>query len=146
MKLNKKLLRNKRGFTLIEVLIVLVILAILAGLAIPIYSSQVSRSYRAEALSNIGQIRSALSYFYSMNGSTYASAGWGTPLSATAIGMLDPGVAGNVGGQTPHFTYSLGTPTSVGYTITAVVTGVSTALNGKTVVFTQSAESGSTLT
>ncbi len=42
--------KNKKGFTLLEILIVLVILAVLAGLAIPAYQSAVEKSRAQEAV------------------------------------------------------------------------------------------------
>ena len=42
-------MRKKRGFTLIELMIVVVVIAILAGLALSGYQNQVRKSRRAEA-------------------------------------------------------------------------------------------------
>ncbi len=52
--------RKKRGFTLIEILIVVVILAILAAMILPRMIMQTENGYIAEAQQNLGAIRSAM--------------------------------------------------------------------------------------
>jgi prepilin-type N-terminal cleavage/methylation domain-containing protein len=51
--------QRKRDFTLLELMMVVVILAILAGAAVPIYRSMVSRSYEAEILAALGEVKRA---------------------------------------------------------------------------------------
>ncbi len=52
-------MRRRKAFTLIELMIVVVIVAILAASAYPIYRSVVSRAYEAEVLSGISLFRTA---------------------------------------------------------------------------------------
>jgi prepilin-type N-terminal cleavage/methylation domain-containing protein len=52
-------MRGKRGFTLIEVLIVVIILGILATLAIPQFTNMVRRARLAEAWTGLGAVRTA---------------------------------------------------------------------------------------
>ena len=49
----KKTLRNKKGFTLAELLIVVAIIAVLVAIAIPIFSSQLEKSREAVDAANI---------------------------------------------------------------------------------------------
>lgn len=49
----KKTLRNKKGFTLAELLIVVAIIAVLVAIAIPIFTSQLEKSRDSVTLSNI---------------------------------------------------------------------------------------------
>lgn len=42
-----------RGFTLIELMVTIAILAIIAAIAVPIYSSQVEKARRADAVSSL---------------------------------------------------------------------------------------------
>ncbi len=52
-------MQGKRGFTLIEVLIVVIILGILATIAIPQFTSMVKRARLAEAWTGLGAVRTA---------------------------------------------------------------------------------------
>lgn len=54
----------KKGFTLIEVLIVVIILGILATLAIPQFGKMVKRARLAEAWAGLGGIRTAQAVYY----------------------------------------------------------------------------------
>lgn len=97
MKIN-----NKRGFTLIEVLVVVVILGVLAGLALPVYQGQVEKSRAAEALAQLDAMRSSMIRYFSQNG-TYATA----TLGAGAATDLDYNPNVGQAGQTILFTYTI---------------------------------------
>ncbi len=60
---------NKRGFTLVEVLVVVVILAILAAIAVPIYLRYVESARAAEAQEAISAIHAAAKVYQSNTGS-----------------------------------------------------------------------------
>lgn len=49
--------RKHRGFTLLELMIVVVVVAILASFAIPSYLSQVRKSRRSDATSTLGDLQ-----------------------------------------------------------------------------------------
>ena len=49
-------MRSTRGFTLIELMIVIAVIAVLASIALPAYTEQVRKSRRSDALSNISQL------------------------------------------------------------------------------------------
>jgi len=49
MQMNRKPAKNTRGFTLIELMIVVAIIALLAAIALPSYNAYVMRSHRAHA-------------------------------------------------------------------------------------------------
>jgi len=75
------MLRRKfRGFTLIEILIVVVILGILAAVVVPQFSRAVSDSAETATFDQLQRVRRALAYYYSTNNGSYPAlvAGDGT--------------------------------------------------------------------
>ena len=56
--------QKRGGFTLIELVIIIVILGILATQAIPTYLSLVDDAKKASARANLGSLRSSISIFY----------------------------------------------------------------------------------
>ena len=56
--------RHAGGFTLLELLIVVVVLAVLAGLALPQYLKTVARSKEAEGWQGLATVRSAELRYY----------------------------------------------------------------------------------
>jgi len=61
-------MQGKRGFTLIEVLIVVIILGILATIAIPQFGKVVERARFAEVATNAHAIKAALAIYYMQEG------------------------------------------------------------------------------
>ena len=64
----KKLLRNQAGFTLVELMIVIVIVGILAAVAVPIYQSNITKAKMSECDATLGTIRTALRIYYAEHG------------------------------------------------------------------------------
>src|SRR5882762_2214804 len=58
------IVKTKRGFTLIELMIVVAIIGILAAIAIPKFSQLITKGNEANTKGNLGAIRSALSIYY----------------------------------------------------------------------------------
>lgn len=58
---------KQRGFTLIEIMVVVAVLAILASIVIPSYTEQVRKGRRADAIAAINETAQALERFYTLN-------------------------------------------------------------------------------
>jgi prepilin-type N-terminal cleavage/methylation domain-containing protein len=97
---------RQKGFTLIEVLIVIVILAVLAGLAVPMYQNTVERSRKAEALQTLAAIRASEIRYYAQN-SVFVGNGScnqsGNPVAALDFDCRSSALS--AGGQRLHFEY-----------------------------------------
>jgi type IV pilus assembly protein PilE len=98
---------QQKGFTLIEIMIVVVIIGILASIAIPSYNEHVRRSKITEATSQLADMRIKTEGFFQDN-KTYTG--------ANVAGVCLP-----VAGQTKYFTYGCAVDDTT-FTITA--TGV----------------------
>jgi prepilin-type N-terminal cleavage/methylation domain-containing protein len=62
--MTKLLKRSKKGFTLIELMIVVAIIGILAAIAIPKFAELIRKSSEGASKGNLGAVRSAMSIYY----------------------------------------------------------------------------------
>ena len=77
---------NQRGFTLIELMIVVAIIGLLAAIAIPMYGDSVTRSKIIDGTTKMGDYRTQMEKYF-MDNRTYLNAG--------ACGATLPVPAGN---------------------------------------------------
>ena len=75
----------QKGFTLIELMIVVAIIAILAAIALPAYQDYTKRARVSEAVSLVAGAKSAVAEYYANEGGTPANPAW--PSSNSAAGL-----------------------------------------------------------
>jgi len=103
-------IRNKQGFTLIELMIVVVIIGILAALAIPRFTNASARAKEKEADGILKQIYTLQQTYYASNG-TFAS----TFTALENVGWESPGTLKHYSMPTaPTFVATM-TKTGAGY-------------------------------
>lgn len=77
---------NQRGFSLIELVIIIVILGILAAVAIPKYQDITAEAKEAAARGSLGGLRSGVMIFYANKAVTTGTATWPTLTELGTIG------------------------------------------------------------
>jgi type IV pilus assembly protein PilE len=102
-------MNNAKGFTLIEVMVVVAIVAILAAVALPSYSEHTRRAKITEATSQLADLRVRMEQYF-MDNRTYQGTG-------TACGVTMPTAT------VRYFALTCSAPTSSTYTVTATGTG-----------------------
>jgi len=116
--------KNKSGFTLLEVIIVIIIVGVLASLALPRFFSTVEYSRATEAMQSIASARQSIERCYLMT-SDYQDC-----TSFATIDIDDPGTSPNA-----HFTYAITSGGPNAYTLTATRNTLDGG-NGGTIVLT----------
>ena len=120
--------KNNKGFTLLEIIIVVIIIGVLASLALPRFFSIVEFSRAQEALSGLATVRGGLERYYVSKGKTYN-------LATTAnIDTGDP----LKGQPNAHFTIAVTAATAAGYTIVATRNTLDGGASADTVTIIQS--------
>lgn len=100
--------QKQRGFTLLELLIVLGIIGVISAIAIPTYRDYIIRGKITEATSNLGDMRIKLEQFYQDN-RTY--------VGACVAGTVAPLPTGS---NARAFTYSCPTLTATTFSVRAL--------------------------
>jgi type IV pilus assembly protein PilE len=111
--------RRAKGFTLIEVMIVVAIVAILASIALPAYQDSVRKAKRGDAKGALMGFANAMERYYTTNTTfTGAASGGGNTGAPTIFSTQVP-----VDGGTAYYNLTISAATASTYTLTATATG-----------------------
>jgi len=114
-----KLLGNNKGFTLIELMIVVAIIGVLASIAYPSYQDHVLRAKRADAKAGLLNLQLAQEK-YRANCIQYATGIHASTRSCVADGAHN--LIGSTSSSDESYTLAIASGSATGYTITATPT------------------------
>jgi len=97
---------GNKGFSLIELIVVVTIIGILAMIAVPAYLGQQSRAARTEAFGNLEALRLMEEQFFSENAGYTASAG-GCAMDTNNVAAIQALLPGFQPGPNPSFSYCI---------------------------------------
>ena len=106
--------RRDRGFTLIELMIVIAILAVLAAVALPAYFESVRKSRRADAINLMSQVAQAQERWRA-NNATYAN-----DFGTSVLNVRSTAASGVTSLTEPYYTISVEANTATAYTVRAL--------------------------
>lgn len=131
-------MKNNRGFTLIELMVVIAILGILAAIAVPQYTDYILKSKLTESFNTLADLRTRLEQFYQDNRMYADGAGICGKESGGTVRVAMP--------TTPTVKYFTYTCTSTnggqGFLLTATGQGFTYTLNETNVKATTVAKTG----
>ncbi|MGD8832661.1 MAG: type IV pilin protein [Pseudomonadales bacterium] len=108
------MLKLRKGFTLIELMVAIAILAVLAAIAIPIYTRYSERTYRSEAMADLMECAQALERRASVTFDYLGAA-----VGGADAGAIDPSVCTPKSTAANRYVINVN-GTAAGFTLTAV--------------------------
>ena len=114
--------QRNQGFTLVELMIVVVVISLLAMVAVPSYNKSIAKARRGDAQASLSNLASAMERFFTENGTYIGAAGSvGTP-TATGAPWIHPAQS-PVDGDIKFYDLTIEAATAGAYTIRATPIG-----------------------
>lgn len=133
---------DKKGFTLIELMIVVAIIGILAAIAIPAYSDYTKKAKVSEVSNALGAAMSGLNAYVSDHGSQTTAIATTTQLNNSTGVWLPTQYSTNA----PAIAANSCSAANDSVTITATMANISSDINGTTLTLTSACAGGGTRT
>ena len=119
----KHIRQVQSGFTLLELMIVLVVVGILVTIAYPSFIEQIRKSRRADAITEVNQVAQAQER-YRANNASYATHFIVVSGRMTGVGIsTDTNAATTYTGTSGYYAMTLSNVSATRYTITATASG-----------------------
>lgn len=115
-------MKKQSGFTLMELMIVVVIVGILAGFAYPSYLEQMRKTRRAECAGNLASLANGMERFFTINNTYAGTAAAGPPGSPT--GAVFPSTTCPIEGGAATYNLVVNAAGASTFDVRAVPTGV----------------------
>jgi len=115
---------GRRGFTLIELMIVVAVIGVLAAIAIPKFASLLRKAHEGAGKGNLGSIRSALNVYYGDMEGLFPGDLTALTVNARYLAILPPAKAPDYHPETSAVTQGTGPDDGGGWAYSAVGTAV----------------------
>jgi type IV pilus assembly protein PilA len=106
-----QLLRNRKGFTLVELMVVVIIVLVLAGIAVPVYIHYIQEGKKSEAYATVDAIVSGALVYFQKHGT----------FDDGEADLVDAYLAADDVGNARYFDYEVSDADGAGFTVTATV-------------------------
>ena len=144
----------KKGFTLVELLIVMAVIAILIGIAIPSFRGMQQEANKTKAQGDLRVLKIAVESYYKNNGVYPAVAAYQTTLTGASPRILEANLYDPFGATaTTTYTYALGTGSTgpadakyyILYSVGTTGIGTSSVANATGIVTTGTGDAGAVI-